>query len=177
MDDVREYVDAHKDIDIQSHLSGVSGHFRKYILDQLRSPFRPLLRKSERSLFSGVESIAKGSSTRSVISDWSESNMSMSNKLKILKSKINAAEANSNSLNQPVSSPPPSLEEHKIAPSSPGEPPGNMSSLRQRLAEATLRANARSPEPVRGKPLTSSATTNAAALRAGLESARRSKQS
>lgn len=53
MDDLREYVDAHKDIDIQSHLSGVSGHFRKYILDQLRSPFRPLLRKSERSLFSG----------------------------------------------------------------------------------------------------------------------------
>jgi hypothetical protein len=62
----------------------------------------------------------------------------MSNKLKILKSKINAAEANANSLNQPVSSPPPSLEEHKIAPSSP-EPPGNMSSLRQRLAEATVR--------------------------------------
>ncbi len=102
--------------------------------------------------------------------------MPMSNKLKILKSKINAAEANANSLNQSVSSPPPSLEEHKIAPSSP-ELPGNMSSLRQRLAEATVRANARSPEPVRGKPLPSSATTNAAALRARLESARCSKQS
>lgn len=172
MDDLREYVDAHKDIDIQSHLSGVSAHFRKYILDQLKSPFRPLLRKSERSLFSGVDSIAKGSSSRSVISDWSASNMSMSNKLRILKSKINAAEANANPIQQPDPSPPPPPNEYNTASTSP-EPSGHMSSLRQRLAEATERANARSPEPVKGKPRPSSATTNAAALRARLESVRR----
>lgn len=178
MDDLREYVNAHKDIDIQSHLSGVSAHFRKYILDQLNSPFRPLLSRSERSMFSGVDSVARLSSTKSVISEWSESNMSMSNKLRILKSKINAAEANANSLPQPEPSSPTKTtkKEFNTAPLSP-EPSGQMSSLRQRLAEATVRANARSPEPVKGISRPSSATTNAAALRARLESVRRANNS
>ena len=56
MGDLREYDEAHKDIDIESHLSGVSGPFRKNILEQLRSPFKPLISPSERSLVSGIDS-------------------------------------------------------------------------------------------------------------------------
>jgi hypothetical protein len=91
MNDLREYLDAHKDIDIESHLSSVSVPFRKYILEQLRSAFRPLLTPSERSLMSGVESTASAvhSSSRSVMSEWSKGNMAMSEKLRYLKNKIN----------------------------------------------------------------------------------------
>ena len=91
MGDLREYLEAHEDIDIESHLSGVSVPFRKYILSQLKSPFRPLITPSERSLLSGVNSLASvvQPSSRSVMTEWSQANMSMSEKLRYLKNKIN----------------------------------------------------------------------------------------
>ena len=90
MGDLREYLEAHEDIDIESHLSGVSVPFRKYILSQLKSPFRPLITPSERSLLSGVNSSASVQpSSRSVMTEWSQANMSMSEKLRYLKNKIN----------------------------------------------------------------------------------------
>jgi hypothetical protein len=175
MDDLREYLDAHKDIDIEAHLSGVSSPFRKYILDQLKSPFRPLLTPSERSLFSGIESSSSAAqlSSHSVLSDWSQSNMSMSQKLRHLKNKINAAEATANSSrSDQVETPLPNIQDDEIYQASP-DPPGPVSSLRQRLAAATERAKVRSPEPSKDVSRPSSAVGNAAALRARLESVKR----
>ena len=175
MEDLREYLEAHKEIDIQSHLSGVSGPFRKYILKQLKSPFRPLLRPSERSLFSGVDSVPGiQSSGRSVVSEWSEGNMSMSQKLRYLKSKINAAEATANSVinNDADSNLPLAQKQHRTNGLN-QEPVGNVSSLRQRLAAATERASMKSPETTASDERPSSALGNAAALRARLESVRR----
>ena len=181
MDDLRDYLDAHKDIDIESHLSGVSAPFRKYILDQLRSPVRAITSAGSRSMLSNMTSISsQNMSSRSAGSDFSESNsqMSMSEKLRYLKSKINAAEATaqsamgSNAITSSSSlgyvrstnySPP-------AASSSQG-----VSSLRQRLAAATRRANAKSPaksHDLDDRP--SSAMANTASLRARLELVRRS---
>jgi hypothetical protein len=175
MADLREYLDAHKDIDIEAHLSGVSSPFRRYILDQLKSPFRPLLTPSERSLFSGIESSSSAAqlSSQSILSEWSQSNMSMSQKLRHLKNKINAAEATANSsMSDQADNPLPNLSNEEMYKAIP-EPSGPVSSLRQRLAAATERAKVRSPEPSKDVSRPSSAAGNAAALRARLESVKR----
>jgi len=174
MSDLRDYLEAHKEIDIESHISGVSAPFRKYILEQLHSPFRPLMRRSSRSVLSGLVSTPGESSSRSVVTDWSEGNMSMTDKLRYLKSKINAAEQTANSVINNDSPPPrpPSTNEYKTHEASP-EPTTHVSSLRQRLAAATERAKAKSPEPTKNKTRPSSAIGNAATLRARLESVRR----
>jgi len=196
MEDLRDYLDAHKEIDIEAHLSGVSAPFRKYILEQLKSPFRNLMTKSDRSLLSGFSSApAAPGSSRSVVSEFSEGKMSMSEKLRFLKNKINATEARlsnsetgavdgsgplSTSTPGPASIPPitfksPTAEVKpavKIQSTSP-EPNSAMSSLRQRLAAAAVRANAKSPEAVISAQRPSSAVGNAAALRARLNSVKR----
>jgi hypothetical protein len=174
MTDLRDYLDAHKDIDIETHLSGVSSPFRKYILDQLKSPFRPLLTPSESSFLSGIESSGSGvhTSSHSLISDWSQGNMTMSQKLRYLKNKISAAEATASTVkSDTVQSPLPTLTNEPFDHSP--ESPGQSSSLRQRLAAATERANLRSPEPINDTIRPSSAIGNAAALRARLESVKR----
>uniref|UniRef100_A0A7S3Q8W0 TOG domain-containing protein n=1 Tax=Chaetoceros debilis TaxID=122233 RepID=A0A7S3Q8W0_9STRA len=198
MEDLRDYLDAHKEIDIEAHLSGVSAPFRKYILEQLKSPFRNLMTKSDRSLLSGFSSApAVPGSSRSVVSEFSEGRQSMSEKLRFLKNKINATEARlSNSETGavpvvasgplftstpgPTSVPPITFESpaSEVKPavtiqSASTEPNSAMSSLRQRLAAAAVRANAKSPEAAISTQRPSLAVGNAAALRARLNSVKR----
>jgi hypothetical protein len=183
MDDLRDYLDAHQEIDIKSHLSSVSAPFRKYILDQLRSPVRNIASEGTRSMQSnGSLLTSQNMSNRSAGSDFSESNsqMSMSEKLRYLKSKINAAEATaqsamgSSSVASASNTRYTSSTNYNIPVSSSSQ---GVSSLRQRLAAATERANANSPLKSRefdglGRP--SSVSANTASLRARLESVRRS---
>jgi hypothetical protein len=91
---------------------------------------------------------------------------------------MKAAEATANSVKgaveeDPASSPPPRAPQYNTYETSP-EPSGQVSSLRQRLAAATERAKMRSPEPPEDRLRPSSAVGNAAALRARLESVKRS---
>lgn len=177
MDDLRDYLDAHQEIDIKSHLSSVSAPFRKYILDQLRSPVRNIASAGTRSMQSNGSLLSRSSG-----SDFNESNsqMSMSEKLRYLKSKINAAEATaqsamgSSSVASASNMSYTSSTNYSIPVSSSSQ---GVSSLRQRLAAATERANAKSPLKSRefngiGRP--SSVSANTASLRARLESVRRS---
>jgi hypothetical protein len=102
--------------------------------------------------------------------------MSMSEKLRYLKSKINAAEVSHSKAHDLVENsegpPSPPRQPYKTYESSP-EPTGQgVSSLRQRLAAATERAKMRSPEPLINEKRPSSAVGNAAALRLRLESVR-----
>jgi hypothetical protein len=180
MDDLRDYLDAHQEIDVESHLSGVSASFRKYILDQLRSPVRVIASAGSHSVQSmGTLFSSRNVSNRSAGSDFSESNsqMSMSEKLRYLKSKINAAEATAQSAmgSSSVASTSSTNNTHATNQSLPmASSSQGVSSLRQRLAAATERANAKSPLKARDFDIhPSSALANAASLRARLESVRR----
>lgn len=184
LEDLREFMDQHPDIDLESHLSGLSDSFRKFIIQQMKSPFRRPMRLSSRSLLSGLSSApgtVKSASIRtastSSTSNTSESNretMSMSEKLRYLKSKINAAEETAQSviesgtskdMNMPV---PPN--ENMSSPST------NFSTLRKRLAAASeKRSQTLSPETPNNQHHTYESTTvgNAANLRARLETVKR----
>jgi hypothetical protein len=175
LEDLRSFVDAHPGINLESHLSGLSVPFRKYILEQMKSPFRPAMRQSSRSLLSGYTSVpSRAASTRSfpAVPETNQANMTMSEKLRYLKSKINAAEETAQSVIDTGNTasrgplPPP---EQTSPPSS-----NNYSTLRQRLAAASeKRSQAISPESEQQVPFESAALGNAAILRARLESVKR----
>lgn len=173
LDDLRSFVKEHPDINLESHLSGLSEPFRNYILEQMKSPSRPLLRQSSRSLLSEV-------SSKSVIetplesneSDANAENMTMSEKLRYLKSKINAAEETAQTaMNTEFSTDLPQ------PPSDNPESPTSSSfmTLRQRLAAASEKRSNQvlTTEVATNIPFESAAMGNAAILRARLESVKR----
>ncbi len=179
IDDLRDFMDGNPGIDLESHLSGLSEPFRKYIMEQMRSPFRPSLRQSERSLLSGFSSVRYPGSESSPNNAGSEANgeqMSMSEKLRYLKSKINAAEESAQSFIQPGSTNLP----QPPAPEKPSSPTtsNSFSSLKQRLAAASEKRAYLSPPTVdanrnNNMQFESAAMGNAAILRARLESVKR----
>ena len=182
LEDLREFMDQHPDIDLESHLSGLSDSFRKFIMQQMKSPFRRPMRLSSRSLLSGLSSAPgteKSSSSRTTTtastSNTSDSNretMSMSEKLRYLKSKINAAEETAQSVIESGTS--------KVMPLPPTEkmssPSTNFSTLRKRLAAASeKRSQTSSPETPNNHHQAYEITTvgNAANLRARLDTVKR----
>merc|ERR1739844_19179 len=105
---------------------------------------------------------------RSMASDWNDRNIS--DKLQFLKSKINAAEATAKSVistNDGVQSP---IQANGNQGSP--RPSKTVSSLRQRMAAATERSNAKSPDMMQSQQ-SSPAMGNAAALRDRLETVKR----
>ena len=168
LEDLRAFIESHPNIDLESQLSGLSAPFRKYILSELKSPFKPPLSAASRSMLSGYTSSKGGfGSLRSLTSD--DTSRSMSEKLQYLKSKINAAEATAQTV---MSSAPPSqteslLNNHSFESSS-------ALSLRQKLAAASeKRTTMKDTQSARRTSFESSALGNAAALRARLETVRR----
>ena len=168
LEDLRAFIDAHPNIDIESHLSGLSAPFRKYILSELKSPFRPPLSSASRSMLSGYASSKGGfGSMRSFTSD--DTSRTMSEKLQYLKSKINAAEATAQTA---ISSGPPSRTLSLL--NSQSFESSSAMSLRQKLAAASeKRTTLKEKQPTGRASFESSALGNAAALRARLEIVRR----
>merc|ERR1740136_50149 len=112
-DDLREFMKQHERINIESHLSTLSAPFRKFIVDELNNStaFRPPISSSSRSLISGHSVSTVQSPTHrqhkpdgnimETVPEWNSRNttpQSMSEKLRYLKSKINAAEATAQSV-------------------------------------------------------------------------------
>jgi len=179
LEDLRAFVDAHPGIDLESHLSGLSVPFRKFILEQMKSPFRPPLRESSRSLLSGYSSSAPERSDRPAVVSTNtasnQENMTMSEKLRYLKHKINAAEETAQSVIDPSGRRtsdlplPPSTSAASFA-----SPNSKFSSLRQRLVAASeKRSHMSTPEKNERGGIESAALGNAAILRARLESVKR----
>lgn len=183
LEDLRDFMDSHPGIDLESHLSSLSASFRKFIMEQMKSPFKRPLRQSSRSLLSGLSSVPareNSSSSRTTTAttashtttDSNKESMSMSEKLRYLKSKINAAEETAQSVIESGNG--------RDMPLPPSEkmtsPTTNFSSLRQRLAAASeKRTQTLSPEvpSSQHQPFESAALGNAAILRARLETVKR----
>mmetsp|Transcript_363 Transcript_363/g.549 ORF Transcript_363/g.549 Transcript_363/m.549 type:complete len:1476 (+) Transcript_363:109-4536(+) len=175
LEDLRAFVDAHPGINLESHLSGLSAPFRKFILEQMKSPFRPPLRESSRSLLSGYSSSVQDRSvTVSANTVSNQENMTMSEKLRYLKHKINAAEETAQSVIDPSGR---RTSDMPLPPSADGtsfSSPNKFSTLRQRLAAASeKRSHVLSPETNQHGSVESTALGNAAILRARLESVKR----
>ncbi len=178
LEDLRAFLDAHPGINLESHLSGLSTPFRKFILEQMKSPFRPLLRESSRSLLSGYSSSVPDRSTvvsaNSNSRDTNQENMTMSEKLRYLKHKINAAEETAQSVIDPSGRRTNDMPLPPSADNTAFSPPNKFSTLRQRLAAASeKRSHALSPENSQQVSVESAALGNAAILRARLESVKR----
>ena len=173
--DLRSFVDAYPGINLESHLSGLSVPFRKYILEQIKSPRKQPPHQSSRSLLSNYSSMSvpeKAPSFRKMNSESNGENMSMSEKLRYLKSKINAAEETAQSVihsgsNGDLPQPP---TDRALSPTS-----NHISTLRQRLASASEKRSSqvRSPEIQKNTGSEPAAMGNAAILRARLETVRR----
>jgi len=195
-DDLRDFMRQHDQVNIESHLSTLSAPFRKYILDELQnpSPFRPPLSNSSRSLMSGISASNVPNSTINVnpmetVPEWNSRNtsQSMSEKLRYLKSKINAAEATAQSVMESTlttngsEADDSTLASHyssgtaSIFRGEPQQQTNGYVSLRERLAAANAKRAGDNIRPASsgGSAFESAALGNAAALRARLESVRR----
>jgi len=197
-DDLRDYMRQHEQVNIETHLSTLSAPFRKYILDELQnpSPFRPPLSSSSRSLMSGISGTnVPPNSSASVnpmetVPEWNSRNtsQSMSEKLRYLKSKINAAEATAQSVMDSTQTSTGESDDCSTLAShySSGtasifrgeqQQTNGYVSLRERLAAANAKRVGDKSRPttggVPGSAFESAALGNAAALRARLESVRR----
>ena len=147
-------------------MSSLSAPFRKYLLSELKSPFRPPLSSASRSMLSGYASSKGGGfgSLRSFTSD--DTSRSMSEKLQYLKSKINTAEATA----QTAISSAPLSQTHSLLNSQSFESSSAMS-LRQKLAAASEKRTAlmeNKPNGTGRPSFESSAIGNVAAVRARL---------
>jgi len=184
LEDLRDFVDKHPNINLESHVSGLSGPFRNYIMEQMKSPFRTPLRQSSRSLLSGYASSQGRPASTITTPGAAELNseiMTMSQKLRYLKSKINAAEDSARSVIDTGTTVSTDIDV-PIPPNSETTSPtfnNGFSTLRQRLAAASeKRSISLSPETSASsngnqKPFESAALGNAAILRARLESVKR----
>merc|ERR1719491_1698759 len=196
IDDLRDFTRQHEQVNIETHLSTLSAPFRKYILDELQdpSPFRPPLSSSSRSVMSGISAgtfpnpTGNNFNQMETVPEWNSRNttQSMSEKLRYLKSKINAAEATAQSVMESTlttnvgDDDNSTLESHFSRDTSSifrGEQQqtNGYVSLRDRLAAANAKRAGES-RPVTGgggNAFESAALGNAAALRARLESVRR----
>lgn len=167
IEDLKSFVDNNPGITLDAHLSGLSEPFRKYILDQLKSK-SPMGRHSSRGSLSGFSFGLSSESEPSLKPMNTErngsTNMTMSEKLQYLKSKINAAEETAQSV---IHQEPPQPPTTALSPTS-------FSTLKQRLAAASEK-RLTSPTNLGGDdtPFESAAMGNAAILRARLESVKR----
>jgi hypothetical protein len=184
IDKLRNYLSLHPSIAIEPHLNDLSAPFQKYLIDQIKRDKYPSTAESSRSMLSGFSSRALSMTDLSVDGSVDDTNkQSVSEKLRSIKSKINAAEATANSVLQNA--------ESSLSPTSPmstrsseyrmrrnESTNGSSSRLRERLAAANEKRGENGK--VGGSPPTnnkgsfeSSVYGNAAALRARLESVRR----
>jgi len=154
---LRDYMARNQTADLESHLSNLSAQFRLYILQQLKMPL-------EFDQLSGM-----GDSSKSVKNDSSEDSKapSMAQRLKSIKSKINAAEATAQSIIIPGDDQSINTYSTNIS---------GVSALRERLQKANNRATALADGKLAGMSENHS-LGNAATLRARLETFRNTRQS
>lgn len=191
LQELKIFLASNRNVDLEIHLSRLSEPFRRYIQNELQSPQKPSSKASSRSFLSGYSSSRNSFSNLSFESEMSKSSISMSEKLRYLKSKINAAEATAQAAIIPsndTQKSPPSVscttqQSPSIANSDAPNSPNKTSSLRQRLAAASERrssTNSISSNSMRSsdslevkKSIELGAVGGAAALRARLESVKR----